>query len=132
MGAAASKKLKLPPHSCCIFWDSASLVRGPVATTTGPWGMSVTSSRTTVMRGSASMAWVARRENSSRSTAKAPPAGTADFSAQAISKEPRRRISSFKRPAALSTRLAFKELEQISSAKPWLWWAGENFWGFIS
>ena len=81
MGAAASKKLKLPPHSCCIFWDSASLVRGPVATTTGPWGMSVTSSRTTVMRGSPSMAWVARRENSSRSTARAPPAGTADFSA---------------------------------------------------
>ena len=63
------------------------------------------------------MAWVAKRENSPRSTARAPPAGTADFSAQAISREPNRRISSFKRPAALSMRLALRELEQISSAK---------------
>ena len=132
MGAAASKKLRAPPHRARIFSARGSLVRGPVATMAGPAGSSVTSSRRRVMRGSSSMAWVTRRENWSRSTARAPPAGTAHCSAQGTSREPRRRISSFKRPAALSTRLALRELEQMSSARPWLLWAGENFWGFIS
>ena len=78
------------------------------------------------------MAWVASRENSSRSTARAPPAGTAHWAAHPSSRDPSRRISSFKSPAALFTRAAFRELEQISSARPPLLWAGENRWGFIS
>ena len=132
MGAAASKKLRLPPQRVWISSESPWEVKGPVATITGPSGMWVTSSRRISMRGSFSMAWVASRENSPRSTAKAPPAGTRLSWAQRISKDPNRRISSFNSPAALSTRAAFRELEQISSANPWLWWAGENFWGFIS
>ena len=43
-----------------------------------------------------------------------------------------RRISSFRSPAALSMRAAFKEFEQMSSANPALLCAGENFCGFIS
>ena len=35
-----------------------------------------------------------------------------------VSREPKRRISSFSSPAALSSRAAFRELEQISSMKP--------------
>ena len=132
MGAAASKKLRPPPHSRWMSSESASAVRGPVAMTAKPSGSSVRSSLRMVTSGQLSRAWVASRENSSRSTASAPPAGTLDRSAQSVSKEPSRRISSFNNPAALSRRAAFRELEQISSANPALLWAGENFWGFIS
>ena len=100
--------------------------------TTPSRGRSTASSRRRVMRGSPSMAWVASRENSSRSTARAPPAGTAHWAAHPSSRDPSRRISSFKSPAALFTRAAFRELEQISSARSPLLWAGENRWGFIS
>ena len=41
-------------------------------------------------------------------------------------------ISSLSRPEAESGRSAFSELEQISSAKPALLWAGENLPGFCS
>ena len=45
---------------------------------------------------------------------------------------PMRRISSFSRPEAESSRSAFRLLEQISSAKPSLLWAGEKWVGFCS
>ena len=50
------------------------------------------------------------------STAKAPPAGTAVASAHSIMMEPRRRISSFKRPTAFSILPARNELLHTSSA----------------
>ena len=63
-----------------------------------------------------SMAWVAKRGRTPRSTARAP------RQAQRIvprrpSAESRTGASPPKRPAALSMRLALRELEQISSAK---------------
>ena len=48
------------------------------------------------------------------------------------SRLPMRRISSFSRPEAESSRSAFRLLEQISSAKPSLLWAGEKWTGFCS
>src|SRR5699024_10758797 len=45
---------------------------------------------------------------------------------------PMARISSLSSPEAESGRSALRELEQISSAKPWLLWAGENLPGFCS
>ena len=64
--------------------------------------------------------------------ASAPPAATRASSAAASSWLPIRRISSFSRPEAESSRSAFRLLEQISSAKPSLLWAGEKWVGFCS
>ena len=58
-------------------------------------------------------AWAKR----SRSTAKAPPAGTGLRSALAMMSEPSRRISSFSKPAGLASRFAPSELVQTSSAR---------------
>ena len=52
-----------------------------------------------------------------RSTARAPPAGTAVSSAEAITTEFKRRISSFKTPTAFVNPLPRSELLQTSSAK---------------
>ena len=84
------------------------------------------------MFGSASTSAVTAAENLSRSTASAPPAATRAHSAASSRREPRARISSLSRPEAESGRSAFSELEQTSSAKPALLWAGENRAGFCS
>ena len=102
--------------------DSAADVRGPVATITGPpadagSGTSVTSSRTTVMSGWASTSAVTLSANRSRSTASAAPAGTRTSSATRITSEPSRRISSLRRPTALSSLSLRRELLQTSSAR---------------
>ena len=71
-------------------------------------------------------------ENTSRSTASAPPAATRAVSAASSRWDPIMRISIFSRPEAESGRSALRELEQISSAKPALLCAGENLTGFCS
>ena len=71
-------------------------------------------------------------ENTSRSTASAPPAATRAVSAASNRWLPIIFISIFKRPDAESGRSALSEFEQISSAKPALLWAGEYFAGFCS
>ncbi len=97
---------------------SASPVSGPVARITGrASGMRVTSSVTTSM-----FAWprIAREISSakrSRSTASAPPAGTAVRSAERITSEPERRISSLSRPTAFDSEAPRSELEHTSSAR---------------
>ena len=68
------------------------------------------------MRGQ--LARVTNPANRSRSTASAAPAGTRLASAARMISEPRRRISSFRRPTALSSLSPRKELLQTSSARP--------------
>ena len=134
-GAAASKKCRAessPPSMDISRSARASEVRGPVATTTSPSGRSVTSPGTTVIRGWLLTRSVTSREKPWRSTARAPPAGTAVSSAQRIKRLPSCRSSSFSRPTAFSSPAARRELEQHSSAKSAVWWAGVNFSGFIS
>ena len=70
------------------------------------------------MLGWASTKAVTRALKASRSTARAPPAATRTASAAGSRLEPIRRISSFSRPEAESSRSALRLLEQISSAKP--------------
>lgn len=119
MGAAASKKLSPPPHSRAISSASGRPSADPVATTTIPSaGIASTRSRRTVMSGCASIRAVTAPENASRSTASAPPAGTSQAKAAGTHTLPSRRISSLSSPAALSSRLAFRELEHTSSANP--------------
>ncbi len=101
--------------------ESASEVSGPVAmidaaTPSAGAGIAVTSSRTTVMRGSAAIPAVTASANRSRSTARAAPAGTRVASAARMTSEPSRRISSFRRPTALSSLSPRNELLQTSSA----------------
>src|SRR5215470_1843337 len=69
------------------------------------------------MRGSRRMASLMRRENSTRSTARACPAGTALASAQASNGEPARRISCFRSQGAVFSLSDLSELEQTSSPK---------------
>ena len=57
-------------------------------------------------------------EKASLSTASAPPAGTLARSALSITREDRRRISSFSSPTPFVSRSDLSELEQTSSAKP--------------
>ncbi len=71
-------------------------------------------------------------ENFSRSTDRDPPAGTCVSYAASTQTEPKRRISSLRRPAADSTRIALKEFEQTSSANPSVLCAGVLFTGRIS
>ena len=94
--------------------------------------MLVTSSRTTSISGSRSMAAVTASANSSRSTASACPAGTAVWRAISISNEPARRISSFSSQGAVFSLSDFSELEQTSSAKFAVWCAGVERTGRIS
>ena len=84
------------------------------------------------MLGSASTSRVTSALKASRSTASAPPAATRAISAAFSSWLPIRRISSFSRPEAESSRSALRLLEQMSSAKPSLLWAGEKWVGFCS
>ena len=98
--------------------DSAWEVSGPVAMMTSPCGNSVTSRLTTVTFGSARISRVMASEKAVRSTASAPPALTAVFSAQRMTRESHAAISAFSRPAAELRRVALRELEQTSSAKP--------------
>ena len=118
-----------------IFSASGCAVSGPEATTkmpaSGP-GISVTSPRTTSMSSSALTTSVTRAPNRSRSTANAPPAGTAVSSAICIRIDPARRISSFSRPTPLVSASPRKELLQTSSAKCSVWWASEGRTGRIS
>ena len=62
----------------------------------------------------------------------APPASTRVASAHWRIREPSRRSSSFKRPTAFSSWSLRRELEQHSSAKYSVSWAGVFFSGFIS
>ena len=70
------------------------------------------------------MASEMRRENSTRSTASAWPAGTAVSSAMRNSAEPARRISCFSSHGAVLGDSLFSELEQTSSPKSVVWCAG--------
>ncbi len=115
----------------------ASEARGPAAMTTTSAstpgrGRVFTSSRCTVMFGSASTRSVTSFENASRSTDREPPAGTRVSYAHSTHREPNRLISSFRSPAAEATRSALKEFEQMSSAKPSVLCAGVLFTGRIS
>ena len=80
MGAMASKKLRLSsPVVFRIASARAGEVSGPVATITlsqSSGGRPAISSRTMVIRGWASSFAVTACEKPSRSTARAPPAGT--------------------------------------------------------
>ena len=71
-------------------------------------------------------------ENTSLSTAKACPAGTAVSSAILIRREFKLLSSSFKSPQAFVCKLDLKELLQTISAKLLLECAGEKLLGFIS
>ena len=134
MGAAASKKCKLPqPRSFLINSAIASEVRGPVAiTVTVPSSREETSSSTTSILGWLRMRSVIYCENLVRSTANADPAGTRVASAACIIKESKRRISSLRSPTALEIQSERKELEHTSSANPSEWCAGVILRGFIS
>ncbi len=92
----------------------------------------VTSSRTTVIRGSRSIASPIRRENSARSTASACPAGTAHSSASRSSTDPARRISCFSSQGAVFSLSDFNEFEHTSSPKSAVWCAGVCRTGRIS
>jgi hypothetical protein len=94
--------------------------------------MVVTSSRLTEMRGSREIASVTRAAKVTRSTAKACPAGTAHARAISSNNEPARRISSFSSQGAVFSLSDFSELEQTSSAKSAVWWAGVERNGRIS
>ena len=100
--------------------------------TTSPCGISVTSSATTVILGWLRMACVTIAEKPWRSTASAPPAGTAVASAHRRIRLSSRRSSSFSRPTAFSRPAPRRELEQHSSAKSSVTWAGVRLRGFIS
>ena len=96
---------------------SGSEVRGPEAMTTSPSGMDVTSPGIMVILGWLKMVSVTMRAKPSRSTASAPPAGTAVASAQRRIRLSSRRSSSFSRPTAFSSPAPRRELEQHNSAK---------------
>ena len=133
MGAAASKKCSSrSPGSVESALVSAGSVSGPVAMMQGASGRASTSAVSNLTRGCSISAFVMHAENFSRSTASAPPAGTRASSAARRMSESSRRISAFKRPEALVKCSAFSELEQTNSANPSMWWAGENFFGFMS
>ena len=112
-----------------ISWLNASEVSGPVATMvhfvpSSSWTSVVTSSRITRMLGSAAIAAAMRRENSTRSTASAWPAGTAVSSARRNSAEPPRRISCLSSQGAVLGDSLLSELEQTSSPNSVVWCAG--------
>ena len=73
-----------------------------------------------------------RAEKSSRSTARAWPAGTAVASASWRRKEPARRISCLRSQGAEFSDSDLRELEQTSSAKSAVWWASVERCGRIS
>ena len=96
-------------------------------------GRPSTSSRTMEISGRRSIRSVTAREKPSRSTARAPPAGTWQASAAAITSELQARISACNRPTALCSKSSErKELEQTSSARPSVWCAAVVRAGRIS
>ena len=95
-------------------------------------GISRISLRTTSTKGWSSRARVTDAAKSSRSTARARPAGTAVASAVFMISESSRRISSFRSPTAEPMPLARRELLQTSSARCAELCAGLNLAGFIS
>ena len=136
-GAMASKKAS--PSSSPRAWrmeaESASLVSGPVATMAGPAGSSVTSSRTTRMRGFDAMAAVIRCANSPRSTVSAVPPGMRDSRAHASSSDPptpSASISTLSRPCAFGGSSLLKVLEQTISPSSSVLWASVPRTGRIS
>jgi len=137
MGAMASKKARLSsPVSSSTALDSAGEVRGPVDTITvsqSAGGRPATSPSTTRTFGWPRSAAVTRSEKATRSTARAPPAGTWAASPEAMISELQRRISACSRPTALCSQSSDRnELEQTSSAKPPVWCAGVGVVGRIS
>ena len=66
----------------------------------------------------AALAAAAPQAEGADAPASAPPAGTSQAKAAGTHTLPSRRISSLSSPAALSSRLAFRELEHTSSANP--------------
>ena len=122
-GAMASKNASSPsPVSFCTASPSAGEVRGPVAIITlsqSCGGRPATSLRSNVISASASMRRVTSCENASRSTARAPPAGSFVASPADKISEPQRRISSCSRPTALVSHSSERnEFEHTSSARP--------------
>ena len=137
IGAIASKKASSSsPVFARICSAKASEVSGPVAMSTLPQsssGSSPISSRAIVTFGCSSRAFVTASENPTRSTAKAPPAGTWFASADFIISEPAKRISACNTPTAFEVASSERnELEQTSSAKPSVWWASVFLTGRIS
>ena len=106
IGAAASKKCSCSaPKNSVIFALNASLVRGPDAITVlSLKSREVTSSSTTSMFSFSFMTRVTSAENFSRSTASAPPAGTAFSYAQRITRLSSSFSSSFSSPTAFFTQ----------------------------
>ncbi len=137
IGAMASKKASASsPVSVPIAAARAGEVRGPVATITlsqSAGGSPATSSRRIAINGWASSAAVTACAKPSRSTAKAPPAGTWFASAVRMISEPSRRISACSRPTALCSRSSERnEFEQTSSASAEVLWAAVVCLGRIS
>jgi hypothetical protein len=95
-------------------------------------GIARTSSRTSVMSGWAASSRVTASAKRSRSTASAAPAGTRLASAARITSDPSRRISSLRRPTALSSLSPRKELLQTSSASRSVLWTAVGRTGRIS
>ncbi len=137
IGAMASKKDRASsPVRAAIASLSAGEVRGPEATITldqSAGGNPATSSRSMATSGCLSSRRVTSAENASRSTARAPPAGVWQTSAQAMISDPQARISACSRPTALcSASSERKELEHTSSASPEVWCAAVVLTGRIS
>jgi hypothetical protein len=99
---------------------------------TGPVGIPVISSRTTSIRGCASMISLIRRANSCRSTTSAVPPGTRASSATRSSSEPSARISVFSNPCALVGSTDLNEFVQTTSARRSVWCASVPRTGRIS
>src|SRR3954469_16955673 len=95
-------------------------------------GMEVTSPLRMLIKGCPPIASVTRDEKTSRSTASAAPAGTRASSAHRMTNDPSRRISSLRRPTALSSLSPRKEFEQTSSARPSVLWTAVGLTGRIS
>ena len=101
-----------------ISWPKASEVRGPVATMVRPFfGKRVTSPRTISTFSMSSMTEVTLLENTSRSTAKEPPAGTLASFATVRMIESNNSISPLRTPGPFSKDSDLKELLQTTSAK---------------
>ena len=137
MGAMASKKASaVSSVRVRMAAASAGEVRGPVATMTldqSGGGRPATSARSMVTRGWASRRAVISAEKGTRSMASALPAGTAWRSAVAMTRPEAARISQWRRPTAFcSWSSERKELEQTSSARAAVWWAGVPVAGRIS
>ena len=115
--------------------ESASDVSGPVAMIQGEpsgSGTAVISPRVSVISGCDDTASVTTDEKRTRSTARAPPAGTRAASAPRMTIEPSRRISSLSRPTAFSSESPRNELLQTSSARWSVLWTSVGRTGRIS